>query len=238
MSIFENTNMKDEQAKDLKTRLDSIITLAYEAVCNKIAHGLIIVDNEASFQLQLGALLKDIGEIYVYNSNEHFNIMLEHTFLLEEETRKCPTKKARCDVFIELYNGDKEEAKKLGDDHYIAAIIELKYFKKENLREPNNRYDFFADLENLEQYKRQGKSQLNYMIVGTDHAHYFDENADPLSKATADFNFRENTKYVAQTELQYKTENPYGEPIILTYDYIFKWNIFSDKLAFMKLDIV
>lgn len=214
--------------KSLEERLFQIVTLSYESVCNKIANGSIVVDNEASFQLQLGTILQAIGNLFVYSKDEQFEIRLEHTFRLAQPTVKCANMKARCDIYLKMESATDK----------CVAIIELKFFKKANHREPNNRYDFFADLQNLEQYKRQGESQLNFMIVGTDHSHYFDNQQDPLSDATADFNFRDGTKYIAGTPLHYNTDNPYGEDIVLTHDHIFHWDRYSYKLAFMKINLI
>jgi len=213
--------------KSLEERLFQIVSLSYETICNKIANGNVVVDNEASFQLQLGTILQSLGNLFVYSKDERFEIVLEHSFKLHQPTAKCANKKARCDIYLKMESATER----------CVAIIELKFFKKANHREPNNRYDFFADLQNLEQYERQGESQLNFMIVGTDHPHYFD-NAEPLSEATADFNFREGAKYSAGTPLQYRTEKPYGKDIVLTYDHIFHWDRYSNKLAFMKINLI
>lgn len=210
---------------NLEERLDRIIKLAYEITCQKIAGGLIRVDNEASFQLHLGTALKTLGEQFVYKKNEHFETLLEHSFDLDTVTNKCKNRQARCDIMVMLTSGQ---------DHVIA-IIELKFFKKANHREPNSRYDFFADLENLEQYQKQGASQLNYEIIGTDHPHYYDASL-PISDSTADFRFREGDKYIAGTKLHYGTNNPYGGDIILQNDYLFHWEHLGEY-SFMKIKI-
>lgn len=209
----------------LEDRLQQIIEQAYSIVCARIKGGRIKIDNEASLQLQLGMVLQTLGSLCEFGENDRFAIILEHTFELKATTNKCPKKHARADIYMELTDGKEK----------CAAIIELKYFKKANAREPNNRYDFFADLENLEQYHRQGKSQINYLIAGTDHSHYYSD-ANPISAETGDFNFRDGRQYKAGAVLEYKTKKPYGGKITLTQDYSFKWNI-ANPYAFIKVKV-
>ena len=209
----------------LEERLRQVIEQAYSIVCARIKGGRIKIDNEASMQLQLGMVLQTLGTLCEYGENDRFSIILEHTFELKEATNKCPKKHARADIYMELADGKEK----------CTAIIELKYFKKANAREPNNRYDFFADLENLEQYHDQGKSQINYLIAGTDHSHYYSE-ASPISAETGDFNFRDGIRYEKGTPLQYRTKKPYGKDITLKHDYAFKWDI-ADSYGFIKVKI-
>ena len=209
----------------LEERLRQIIEQAYSIVCARIKGGRIKIDNEASMQLQLGMVLQTLGTLCEYGENDRFSIILEHTFELKVATNKCPKKHARADIYMKL--SDSKET--------CSAIIELKYFKKKNAREPNNRYDFFADLENLEQYHDQSKCQINYLIVGTNHSHYY-SNKEPLSPDTGDFNFRDGKRYKKGTSLQYKTKKPYGKDITLKHDYAFKWDI-SDSYGFLKVKV-
>jgi hypothetical protein len=201
---------------EIEDRMRKIIEQAYSIVCSKIISGRITIHNEASLQLQLGIVLKILGALYEFGKEDKFSIEFEHTFILTKPTNKCKNKHARADIYMELTDGK----------DVCSAIIELKYFKKKNARQPNNRYDFFADLENLEQYQDQRKSQVNYLIAGTDHNHYY-SNDEPLSADTGDFNFRDGMKYHAGTVLQYKTEKSYGNDIELAHDYSFNWDIFA-----------
>lgn len=219
-----HTNLSNK--KLLENRMREIIEKAYSIVCAKITAGKLIVNNEASLQLQLGLVLQTLGSLYELGKEDKFSIIFEHTFLLTKPTNKCKNKNARADIYMEFSDGK----------DVCSAIIELKYFKKENAREPNNRYDFFADLENLEQYRRQEKSQINYLIAGTNHAHYYSPLVAPLSADTKDFNFRNGMKYTANTTLKYKTNKPYGDDIQLTQDYTFIWDI-AEPFAFILVSV-
>ena len=46
--------------------------------------------------------------------------------------------------------------------------------KKENQREPNNRYAVFKDLSNLELYKKHN-IDFCYFILATDLTHYYNQ---------------------------------------------------------------
>ena len=61
----------------VEERLKQIIDTSYKLLCNKIVSGNIAVDNEASLQMQLGVLLKQIGQLYEFGKNDHFTVDLE-----------------------------------------------------------------------------------------------------------------------------------------------------------------
>ncbi|MCG8317794.1 MAG: hypothetical protein MI976_31675 [Pseudomonadales bacterium] len=89
----------------------------------------------------------------------------------------------------------------------------MNYFQLnwKSLREPNNSYDVFKDLCNLESYGEF--ADFGVLLVAIDHSHYI--NQDAYSQDTADFDFRHGASYVSGTELSYRTAKPYGEPIKL-----------------------
>ena len=207
-------------------RLKEIVDFAYSKLQKKINGGRIIVENEASLQLQLSAILKTIGELYEYSPEEVFSIELEKPVILQNSTfSKSGSSKAKIDIFISLENI------KSGTKHSCA--IELKFFKKANQREPNNRYDVFKDIHNLENYGQF--CEQGFLILATDHPHYIDQ--ESYSSATADFDFRNNARYEAGSTLHYKTENPFGSPIILKNSYNFSWDKTGKKLSFLKVSV-
>ena len=204
----------------MEKRMKEVVDTSYKLLTNKINHRSIKVDNEAGFQLQFAYILKSLGQLYEYSNDERFSIELQKNIDLEDKTEKSDTNKAKIDIFLELKNKDK----------YCKCAIELKYFKKDNHAEPNNRYKTFADISNLEKYKSQG-IDICYFIIWTDHEHYV--NKDKYSDNTKDFDFRDGIKYNKNTTLSYRTPTPQGDDIILTNDYEFIW----DKLYFLKLEV-
>ncbi|EBA04042.1 hypothetical protein RB2150_06063 [Rhodobacterales bacterium HTCC2150] len=103
-----------------------------------------------------------------------------------------------------------------------GCAIELKCFHAANQREPNNRYDAYADLANLETYLQE-HANVGYLVLITDHKHYFDPAFREHRADTRDFCLRPEHRYLAGTELIYRKDPPYGAPIILENDYLFGW---------------
>ena len=124
---------------DFRERLREIVALAYKLFYLRTAHGLIKIENEASMQLQLGLIIKQLGELYLLSKEENFSIELEKWRDLNEATPKSPKQRARCDIWLEL--GNKEET--------VRAAIELKYFKYSQNTEAttDNRFSLLMDLK-------------------------------------------------------------------------------------------
>jgi hypothetical protein len=210
-----------------RDRLIEIVEFAYTRLREKISGGRICVENEASLQLQLSALLESTGKLYERNKNEVFSIELEKPVLLSGGLfEKSGTNKAKIDVWISFE--DLETKAK------HSCAIELKFFKYANHREPNNRYDVFSDIQNLEAYG--DFADLGFLIVATDHHHYV--NQDSYSQDTADFDFRHGSRYDAGKALTYKTAKPHGEPIALGNSYSFSWDECAGGIHFLKLPVL
>lgn len=202
---------------------EEIVDIAYKLLTHKLAFGGLSARNESAFQFEFGHILKTIGQLYEFRLVDKFHLEFETYISLNDKSIKSKTDRVRVDLLI-----------KYQDDYsFTKAAIELKFFKKENHREPNNRYDVFKDISNLELY-RQNDIDLCYFILATDHSHYcYQEN---YSTDTADFDFRDGKKYNAGKILEYKTEKPFGPDIILKQDYSFKWDKIND-LNFLKLKV-
>ena len=208
-------------------RIRQIVSVAYDRLCAKITGQRVEVANEASLQLQLASTLKILGELYEESPSERFNIELEKNVVLTGDAfAKSGTEKAKIDIWFSL------EDTKSGESH--ACAIELKFFKRANHREPNNRYDVFKDLQNLERYG--DFVNVGYLLVATDHPHYI--NQEDYSPDTEDFDFREGVRYKSGTELVYRTEKPHGPPITLNNDYTFSWHAVEDGISFLFVVVV
>ena len=120
-----------------------IIETSYKLLIHKLAFGGLTARNEGSFQLEFGYILKTIGELYEFRLSDRFHLEFETSIILNEVSIKSKTERARIDLLISYQD----------DENVTKAAIELKFFKKNNHREPNNRYDVFKDISNLEQYK-------------------------------------------------------------------------------------
>ena len=210
-----------------RDRLIEIVDFAYLRLREKINGGRICVENEASLQLQLSSILKSVGELFERSKNELFSIELEKPVLLSDgRFEKSGTTKAKIDVWISFEN--------LETKAKHSCAIELKFFKYANHREPNNRYNVFSDIQNLEAYG--DFADLGFLIVATDHHHYV--NQDSYSNDTSDFDFRHGKSYDSGTVLTYKTNKPYGDPITLGSSYSFAWDECTGGIHFLKLSVL
>jgi hypothetical protein len=124
----------------------------------------------------------------------------------------------------------------VGEDQTRCAV-ELKLFKRINQREPNNRYDSYADLANLEIYLVE-HCDVGFFVLLTDHPHYYDPHFGPHRPGTADFSLREGHVYQSQRELVYQTNMPYGPPLKLSHDYTFQWQNTGHEWRFLILKIL
>lgn len=207
-------------------RLTRAFNLAYECLRQKINGGRIHVENEASLQLQFAAILKSVGELLEIHRDEFFSIELEKPVSLTGATfGKSGSAKAKVDIFCSYTN--------ISTGKMHSCAIEMKYFKKKNHREPNNRYDVFADIHNLENYG--SFAGCCFMVVATDHDHYVSQ--ETYSPDTCDFDFREGKTYKAGAAATYRTQEPYGEPIELANSYSFTWDTAAGGLHFLKLAV-
>jgi hypothetical protein len=218
-----NSLLKGTRLMEFNERLHQIIETSYFLFIEKYSRKSINIESEASFQLQLGFIIKTLGSLYEFDKNDLFTIELENYIDSEIPFPKSKSGKAKVDIMLNFQNGDK----------YCKAAIELKFLKKINHREPNNRYDVFKDIKNLETYKLN-KIDICYFIMATNHHHYF--NQDSYSEDTKDFDFRHGSTYKIGTELIYRTEKQYGEPIKLDNNYQFKWDS-KNELHFLKVQI-
>jgi hypothetical protein len=209
-----------------RDRLIRTFDLAYESLRRKINGGRIRVDNESSLQLYFASILKSVGELFEVERDEFFSIELEKDVRLNGDAfGKSGSDRAKIDVFFSFINATTRET--------ASCAVEMKFFKKKNHREPNNRYDVYADIHNLESYGTF--ADCCFLVVATDHDHYVDQNA--YSADTADFDFRHGHRYVAGTPATYRTANPYSSPITLCNSYLFSWDAAAGGLHFLKLSV-
>lgn len=148
---------------NLKERLQEIVETSYRLLCNKIVGGLVDVDNEASMQMQLGVIMKTIGQLYEFSPEDRFSITLERVVKRDDIQTWKSKGKARIDIVLTLSN-NKETC---------SAALELKYFpKSDGETVTDNRFYVLADMENLETYRRLGIADICYFILYTTNQNY------------------------------------------------------------------
>jgi len=189
-----------------------------ELLTTQLACGRLSLTSEASIQLHLGMILHQIGNTYCFSKSESFHVELEVPFTSATLLMKSKTKKALIDLVVTFQDLQHPE-------QTVKAAIELKHYQAKNQREPNNRYDAFMDLKNLEAYVDAKQADIGAFILITDHIHYI---IKPKSSQTNDFDLSHGATYKYGTVLSYRTDKPYGDPILLKRDYCFEWNEAGD----------
>ncbi|MDK2773294.1 MAG: hypothetical protein KYX68_13900 [Flavobacterium sp.] len=205
--------------------LVEIIKKSYNLFCLKYAKGSVKASNEYEFQFEFGIILKQLGSLHEFSSEDKFEINFEQNFKSSDcFLDKSNTKKARVDIVIKYYQKDLPTAK---------GAIELKFLKKINKKESVSRYDVFTDISNLEKYKKEGIDTC-FLLLITDNEHYVSQ--QKYSKYTSDFDFRHGQTYYSKTLLTYKTPKSTKKSIQLNNDYSFSWTKFND-LYFLILEV-
>lgn len=112
-------------------RLRNIVNLAVPTLFRQISGGRVHCESEATLQLHLGRIISTAADLEIISERETFSIELE------KPLRSNGGKRGRIDVWFRLTDDEAREWR---------CAIELKFFKRENHREPNNRYDVFKDI--------------------------------------------------------------------------------------------
>ena len=207
----------------LKERLTEIVDISYRVLCNKIVSQSINIPNEASLQLQLGVILKQVGQLYEFSTEDRFIIQLEDVQDINA-TQKSKNGKARCDIMLTLENGvDKS-----------TVAIELKHFKKASKNSSSetitdNRFSIWCDLENLENYKevfsQKNQELIGYEILYTNNPNY----ANPGSTSYVKLGHG-----IVMNPGEYESN---GRKVTLRNEYTFNWDIYPDDNCFLKIKV-
>ncbi|KAF6558335.1 hypothetical protein G9G63_25750 [Paenibacillus sp. EKM202P] len=198
--------------------LKQIITMSRDILFGQIDHYKVEINNEADLQLHFSYILKRVGELFEFGIGHHLKINLETPFKTKSILSKSDSSRSKIDITLEWYGSTSK---------VTTCAIELKYFLKEGLREPKNRYAVFCDLKNLEEYVQNSRQyRMGYFLMGTDNPHYV--NQKTYSQGTKDFDFRHNTIYKSGTELTYFSRNNTFKALSLIKDYHFLWKKVSN----------
>ena len=204
-----------ENGNEYIERIRRIVKDAAAKLVAQIRGGRVQCESEATLQLHLGRIIANIADLESVHADEAFSIELEKP--VEGERR------GRLDVWFRLIDAGREEWR---------CAVELKFFKKKNQREPNNRYDVFKDIARLE--KGGDVADIAFMLVATDHKHYV--NQKKYKPTAVDFDFRHKKSYQAGSELVYNGD--YGDGhITLAEDYRFEWTDVDTALPYLLVEI-
>ena len=206
------------QLQPYDDRLKEIVDISYKLLCHKIVNENISIQNEASMQMQLGVILKQVGQLYEFSLKDRFSVELE-TWQDITPTSKSTKGRARCDISLKITNGEETS----------EAAIELKYFKYSSTNEAvtDNRFSLLLDLKNLEQYKYKNNKLLCYEIVFTDNENYTKADNRSKIKITPTISGYIKTNTTAKNYDTIELNNTYSS----------KWDSYSKKHHFLKIDL-
>lgn len=189
--------------------------MSYKLFCNKVNDEMIVIPNEASFQRQLGVIMKQVGQLYEFHPKDRFVINLETPKEISS-TAKSENGKARCDIEIAMYYGTTCKAK---------ALIELKHFRKnKNEAVTDNRFSVFKDLSNLESYKKaEPFDTICCEMMFTDNINY--------TKSETSSKINIGNEVTSPKQIVYTS----NKTIDLENEYTFLWDSYSDNCYFLKI---
>lgn len=217
--------MRKSSILTYRQRLQEIVNQAYIVLYNKIAGKDIVVNNEASMQMQFGTLLKYLGLLYEFSPIDHFHIELETSEDISETAKS--KNGAKCDIKLSFFRGRESTPR-------AVAYIELKHFKipmakTSNESTSSNRFGVLMDIENLERYQDElregnGPKPLCFEIVFAENSTYYHSKGD--------------NNYDIGHGVKNKTQYSYrGETVSLRGRYEFKWDVLASNQYWLKVSV-
>jgi hypothetical protein len=149
----------------LKHKIRQIVDVAWVSYKNKVASGLLSPENEKMMQLQFALTLQSLVPIFEYDKTETIKILLEVPVTI----KRVPSKRI-IDIVILHSQADKK----------IYYPVELKCFRlftRDNLDKKRGgqnlgMYDYWADIENVEQYCLFDNYGFGTQLTLTDDPYY------------------------------------------------------------------
>lgn len=144
-------------------KIDELIKQGWDCYTNKVANGLLAPENEKMMQLQLAQIFQTLAPIYEYRESESIKVLLEVPVTIRNGINRV--------IDIVIAHDEKEE---------IAFFpIELKCFRLYSRNSGKKRgaqnlgmYDYWEDIENIENYFELDKYQQGYQLTLTDDRYY------------------------------------------------------------------
>lgn len=145
-------------------KIRQVIDICWTSFKNRVASGLFNPENEKMMQLQFAQTLLTLTPIYEHRQNESIKILLE----VPVNIGRHPSRRI-IDIVIQHSE----------NDNYKYFPIELKCFRRLTRAGDNNRgaqnygmYDYWADIENIEQYSLLENYSFGTQLTLTDDNYY------------------------------------------------------------------
>ena len=210
--ILSKENLIDTklyESDDINLRAIALIKVAWEVFSRKVGNGLILINKEASMQLQYAYILKQMIPLIIFKDYEEIEIELETTVNDGTNTREV-------DIMVIVNNGE---------DIYKIAI-ELKCYRTKASSGGNRgatdifMKDVYQDIHLLERYCENKQANIGIGLVMNDYKSFlYPKNKDAKCWT---YDISQGTK-IGKVNL---TTPIGGKPIniLLNNEYEFKWN--------------
>lgn len=150
---------------EAELKIRNIIDVAWSSYIHKVASGLLKPENEKMMQLQFALILQTIAPIFEYHDKETIKILLEIPALINGKSGKRI-------IDIVIYHNEGKM------NHFFP--IELKCFReytrdgtgKKRGAQNLGMFDYWADIENIEQYSNQAEYSFGTQLTLTDDIYY------------------------------------------------------------------
>ncbi len=204
---------------NLITRITNIIDVCWESFSAKVGCGLLVINKEASMQLNFAYLLKNTVDLAIYHEDEIITIELENSISINGRMREC-------DILVKIEKGE--------DINFIP--IEMKCYKTKTssgkLRGAQDifKYSIYEDLQLLESYEDEFISN-GIQLTMTDYRGF----PFPKSKEGKSWDYDVSDGKILNNGIELFT--PIGGKnvsTILKKSYTFNWQT-SGEFYFLKI---
>jgi hypothetical protein len=147
----------------MNDKINKIIMDGWNCYLDKVANSLLLPSNEKMMQLQLAQIFQSLAPIYEFKKNESIKVLLEVAVRINNNINRS----------IDIVLSHSTES---GINYYA---IELKCFRKLTRTGSGNRgaqvngmYDYWKDIENIENYILLDNYVSGYQFTLTDDDYY------------------------------------------------------------------
>lgn len=149
------------ESHNIKIRSLALIKIAWEVFSRKVGNGLIIINKEASMQLQYAHILKHMLPLIIFEDDENIDIELETT--VSDGTRN-----REVDIMLIVNKGSE----------VYKIALELKCYRTKTSSGGNRgatdifMKDVYQDINSLELYCENEQADLGIFLVMNDHENF------------------------------------------------------------------
>lgn len=164
--VVDGVKMKEFEIfknQSIETKLNFLIKMAWEILQRRIEQKFVIINKEASLQLQYANILQSLIDVCQFSDGEIIKVVLEKTVFIQNQ------KPQEVDIIVETF---------INNDPYKIAIEMKCYRTKTSSGRARGAQDIFLkdvyeDIEVLENYRRTNTDiKKTYFLLMTDYKNF------------------------------------------------------------------